>query len=71
MIMVMLMMILRHLQYRYTSIEKIRAMAETGVWTMNITYKKLTEKELDTFIQMRINQLREEGATEDIDLGGV
>ena len=35
---------------------------------MNITYKKLTEKELDTFIQMRINQLREEGATEDIDL---
>ena len=68
MIMVMLMMILRHLQYRYTSIEKIRAMAETGVWTMNITYKKLTEKELDTFIQMRINQLREEGATEDIDL---
>ena len=35
---------------------------------MNITYKKLTEKELDTFIQMRIKQLREEGATEDIDL---
>lgn len=35
---------------------------------MNITYKKLTVKELDTFIQMRINQLREEGATEDIDL---
>ncbi len=35
---------------------------------MDITYKKLTEKELDTFIQMRINQLREEGATEDIDL---
>ena len=31
-------------------------------------YKKLTEKELDTFIQMRIKQLREEGATEDIDL---
>ena len=35
---------------------------------MGIIYKKLTEKELDTFIQMRINQLREEGATEDIDL---
>ena len=35
---------------------------------VDIIYKKLTEKELDTFIQMRINQLREEGATEDIDL---
>lgn len=35
---------------------------------MNIIYKKLTEKELDIFITMRINQLREEGATEDIDL---
>ena len=35
---------------------------------MNIIYKKLTEKELDIFIAMRINQLREEGATEDIDL---
>ena len=35
---------------------------------MNIIYKKLTEKELDIFISMRINQLREEGATEDIDL---
>jgi len=35
---------------------------------MNITYKKLTEKELDIFIKMRINQLREEGATEDYDL---
>ena len=33
-----------------------------------IEYKRLTEKELDTFIQMRIRQLREEGATEDIDL---
>lgn len=33
-----------------------------------IEYKKLTSKELDTFIEMRINQLREEGATEDIDL---
>lgn len=35
---------------------------------VDIIYKKLTEKELDTFIQIRINQLREEGATEDIDL---
>ena len=35
---------------------------------MELTYKKLTEKELPTFIEMRINQLREEGATEDIDL---
>ena len=33
-----------------------------------ITYQKLSGKELDTFIQMRIRQLREEGATEDIDL---
>ena len=33
-----------------------------------ITYQQLTGKELDTFIQMRIRQLREEGATEDIDL---
>ena len=28
---------------------------------MNITYKRLTEKELKTFIEMRIDQLREEG----------
>ncbi len=35
---------------------------------MAIQYKKLTEKELDTFIKMRICQLREEGATEDLDL---
>ena len=33
-----------------------------------IAYQKLTKIELDTFIQMRIRQLREEGATEDIDL---
>lgn len=33
-----------------------------------IDYRKLTEERLDTFIQMRIRQLREEGATEDIDL---
>lgn len=35
---------------------------------MNIVYKRLTDKELDIFIRMRINQLREEGATENIDL---
>ena len=35
---------------------------------MAITYRKLTAEDLDTFISMRINQLREEGATEDIDL---
>lgn len=35
---------------------------------MVIQYKKLTEKELDIFIEMRICQLREEGATEDLDL---
>ena len=35
---------------------------------MDIEYKRLTEKEIDTFIDMRINQLREEGAKEEIDL---
>lgn len=35
---------------------------------MAIYYKKLTEKEVDKFIELRINQLREEGATEDMDL---
>ena len=35
---------------------------------MEIEYRKLSEKELDVFIEMRINQLREEGAKEDIDL---
>lgn len=35
---------------------------------MKIEYKKLTENELDVFIEMRINQLKEEGAKEDIDL---
>ena len=34
---------------------------------MAIEYKRLTQKELDIFIQMRIHQLREEGATEEID----
>lgn len=35
---------------------------------MVIEYRKLTENELTVFIDMRINQLREEGAEEDIDL---
>ncbi len=35
---------------------------------MTISYRRLTEKELDIFIEMRINQLREEGAKENIDL---
>ena len=35
---------------------------------MPITYQKMTAKELDIFIGMRIDQLREEGAKEDIDL---
>lgn len=35
---------------------------------MAIEYKRLTQKELDLFIQMRIHQLREEGAKEEIDL---
>ena len=33
-----------------------------------IEYRRLTEKELDKFIEMRINQLREEGAKDNIDL---
>lgn len=35
---------------------------------MEIEYRKLTADDLDIFINMRITQLREEGATEDIDL---
>ena len=35
---------------------------------MKIEYRRLTENELDIFIDMRVNQLREEGAQEDIDL---
>ena len=44
-----------------TLIDKLQ---KTGV----ITYRKLTEKDLDSFIRMRISQLREEGATENLDL---
>ena len=35
---------------------------------MKIEYRRLTEMELDTFMEKRIHQLREEGAKEDIDL---
>ena len=35
---------------------------------MGIEYKRLSENELDMFIEMRINQLIEEGAKENIDL---
>ena len=35
---------------------------------MDIKFRRLTENELETFIEMRINQLREEGAKEDFDL---
>ena len=35
---------------------------------MEIEYRRLTEKELDNFIDKRIHQLREEGAKEGIDL---
>ena len=35
---------------------------------MEIQYRKMTPSDVDTFITMRIKQLREEGATEDIDL---
>ncbi|MDE7361635.1 MAG: GNAT family N-acetyltransferase [Oscillospiraceae bacterium] len=35
---------------------------------MMVEYRKLTESDLDVFIDMRINQLREEGARQEIDL---
>ena len=35
---------------------------------MQVQYRKLTEKDVDKFIELRIRQLREEGATEDMDL---
>ena len=35
---------------------------------MNIIFRQLTENDLNTFIRMRILQLREEGATEETDL---
>ncbi len=35
---------------------------------MGIEYRKLSLEELDIFVEMRINQLREEGAKENVDL---
>lgn len=35
---------------------------------MTVQYRKLIQKDLDTFIEMRICQLREEGARENIDI---
>lgn len=35
---------------------------------MSIAYRRLDERDLDSFIGLRIRQLREEGATEDVDL---
>ena len=35
---------------------------------MSIAYRRLDERDLDSFMGLRIRQLREEGATEDIDL---
>ena len=35
---------------------------------MPVTYRKLTEWDIERFIEMRIAQLREEGAKEDVDL---
>ena len=35
---------------------------------MKITYRKLVKEDLDIFIGIRIRQLREEGATEDMDV---
>ena len=35
---------------------------------MNITFRRITVNDLEVFIKMRINQLREEGAKEDISL---
>ena len=35
---------------------------------MHIAYRRLVEDDLETFINMRITQLREEGATEKLDL---
>jgi GNAT superfamily N-acetyltransferase len=58
-------------EYPATQIRGCRELDKSevmGVFDMAIEYRRLTEKELDKFIKMRINQLKEEGATEDIDL---
>ena len=52
----------------HATIREDRKRSGTHEGKLLITYEKLTEDRLDTFIQMRIRQLREEGATEDIDL---
>ena len=39
-----------------------------GEMNMSIAYRRLTKDDLETFVGMRIIQLREEGATENIDL---
>lgn len=53
----------------YGRIEEDRVKkSEKGEKYMVLQYKKLTEKELDKFIEIRIRQLREEGARENIDL---
>lgn len=36
--------------------------------SVSIEYRKLTEEELEAFIEIRIRQLREEGAKEEVDL---
>lgn len=38
------------------------------VISMDLQYRRLDEKELDRFIEIRIGQLREEGAQKDMDL---
>ncbi len=52
-------------RYLFVVRKELRIGGEVG---MEIYYKKLTEKEVDRFIELRIRQLREEGATEDMDL---
>lgn len=46
-------------------LSELRITEETGT---GIQYRKLTVEDLDKFIEMRIGQLREEGAREDIDI---
>ena len=35
---------------------------------MNIQYRQLTKQDLNTFVDMRISQLKEEGAKEEINI---
>ncbi|MCM1045482.1 MAG: GNAT family N-acetyltransferase [Candidatus Gastranaerophilales bacterium] len=48
--------------------ERYRSIIVCGGTEMELQYKQLTEQYLDEFIEMRIAQLREEGATEQIDI---